>query len=67
VHISTYYSRRWRFYSFCSSFSQIRIIPIFDLVKFRKLLLLINILTNPSAPSSFKQMFKFFYSTTGSD
>ena len=33
-------------------FSQIRIIPIFDLVKFRKLLLLINILTNPSAPSS---------------
>ena len=29
-------------------FSQIRIIPIFDLVKFRKLLLLINILTNPS-------------------
>jgi hypothetical protein len=32
-------------------FSQIRIIPIFDLVKFRKLLLLINILTNPSATS----------------
>ena len=29
--------------------SQIQIIPIFDLVKFRKLLLLINILTNPSA------------------
>ena len=43
-------------------FSQIRIIPIFDLVKFRKLLLLINILTNPSAPSSFKQMFKFLSS-----
>ena len=39
-------------------FSQNRIIPIFDLVKFRKLLLLINIHTNPSAPSSFKQMFK---------
>jgi hypothetical protein len=31
-------------------FFQIRIIPFFDLVKFRKLLLLINILTNPSAP-----------------
>jgi hypothetical protein len=43
-------------------FSQIRIIPIFDLVKFRKLLLLINILTNPSAPSSFKKMFKFLSS-----
>ena len=43
-------------------FSQIRIIPIFDLVKFRKLLLLVNILTNPSTPSSFKQMFKFLSS-----
>jgi hypothetical protein len=56
---STYYSRRWLFYSFCSSFFPDSNNPIFDLVKFRKLLLLINILTNPSAPSSFKQMFKF--------
>ncbi|CAB3999792.1 Hypothetical predicted protein [Paramuricea clavata] len=45
-----------------NTLAQIRIIPIFDLVKFRKLLLPVNILTNPSARSSFKQMFKFLSS-----
>jgi hypothetical protein len=44
-------------------FFKIRIIPVSDVVKFRKLHLLINVLINPSVPSSFKQMYKFLSST----
>ena len=42
---------------------QLKFIPIFDLIKFRKLLLLLNILINLNAPPSFKLMFKFLSAT----
>ena len=40
-------------------FSKLKWIPIFDLIKLRKLLLLFNILINPNAPLCFKDRFSF--------
>ena len=40
-------------------FSKLKWIPVFDLIKLRKILLLFNILLNPNAPSCFKTKFKF--------
>ena len=45
------------------AFPQLKFIPIFYLIKFRKLLLLLNILINPNAPPSFKLMFNFLSAT----
>ena len=44
-------------------FPQLKFIPIFYLIKFRKLLLLLNILINPNVPPSFKLMFNFLSAT----
>ena len=44
-------------------FSQLKFIPIFYLIKFRKLLLLLNILINPNTPPSFKLMFNLLSAT----
>ena len=45
-----------------SLFSKLKWLPIFDLIKLRKLVLLLNIINNPDAPFCLKRIFNFLSS-----